>query len=344
MDKVLLKSLRGESSHPRPLWFMRQAGRYLPEYRKLRSEAGSFLDLCFNPERASEVTLQPLKRFPDIDGAILFSDILVVPLALGYGVDFLKGEGPSLEKAELGNLKPWSAAAFLKTLSPIFETIRLTKKSLPPHKTLLGFAGGPWTVATYMVNGRGSKDHSEVKEAAFSNPEAFDQLIDVLVESTLLYLKAQIAAGVDALQLFESWAGVLPESYYDRWVVAPLQRIIREIKKDHPDIPIILFPKGNSSFYGKFFESGPFVDALSLDSTVDFESVVAEIPKTVTLQGGLDPQLLLVGGGPMLEEAQRILDITKGRPYIFNLGHGMTPNIPVKHVEELIRFVKDWRP
>lgn len=344
MEKSLLKTLQGHSSYPRPLWFMRQAGRYLPEYRKLREHAGSFLDLCFNPELASEVTLQPLKRFPDIDGAILFSDILVVPLALGYRVEFIKGEGPKLEKAQLGSLKEFDKDAFLKTLGPIFETIRLTKQELTPPKTLLGFAGAPWTVATYMINGGGSKDHSEVKQTAFSDPGAFDQLIQLLVESTFAYLGAQVEAGVEVIQLFDSWAGVLPETYYDRWVVKPLQEMIRRLKETHPQIPIILFPKGNPGFYGKFFKGGVYPDGLSLDSTADFERVVQEIPETVTLQGGLDPQLLLAGGAPMRQEAQKILEATKDRPYIFNLGHGMTPQIPIAHVEELISFVKVWRP
>jgi uroporphyrinogen decarboxylase len=344
MDKILIKTLQGPSLYPRPLWFMRQAGRYLPEYQEIRKNTGSFLDLCFNPEKAAEVTLQPLKRFPSIDAAILFSDILVIPLALGYGVDFIKGEGPSLEKVILGSLKSFNKDIFLKTLSPVFETIRLVQQNLSPQKALLGFAGGPWTVSTYMLEGGGSKDHSGAKQAVFSNPPLFDELIDLLTESTILYLKAQIAAGVDAVQLFESWAGVLPEPYYDQWVVTPLQKIIKALKELYPHIPIILFPKGNPSFYGKFFEDAVHADALSLESTADFERVSREIPAKVVLQGGLDPQLLVVGGEEMLKEADRILRIFSNRPYIFNLGHGITPNVPVSHVEELIQFVKAWRP
>jgi uroporphyrinogen decarboxylase len=344
MDKILIKTLQGLSLYPRPLWFMRQAGRYLPEYQAVRKETGSFLDLCFNPEKASEVTLQPLKRFPDIDTAILFSDILVIPFALGYNVDFIKGEGPSLEKVSLDSLKPFNRETFLKALSPIFETIRLVQQNISPQKALLGFAGGPWTVSTYMLEGGGSKDHAEARQAVFSNPLLFDGLIDLLTESTILYLKAQITAGVDAVQLFESWAGVLPEPYYDRWVVGPLQKIVKALKESYPRIPIILFPKGNPSFYGKFFKDNVHADALSLESTADFKNIAKEIPSHIVLQGGLDPQLLVAGGEEMLREADRILRIFSDRPYIFNLGHGITPNVPVSHVEELIRFVKGWRP
>ena len=344
MDKILIKALQGQSLYPRPLWFMRQAGRYLPEYQEIRKNIGSFLDLCFNPSLASEVTLQPLKRFPEIDAAILFSDILVVPFALGYGVDFVKNEGPQLEKVFLGALKPFAQEPFLKTLSPIFETIRLTKKSLQPHKALLGFAGGPWTVATYMIEGGKSKDHTASKKAVFSSPKEFDQLIDVLVRSTIFYLKAQIEAGVDAIQIFESWAGVLPEPYYERWIVAPLQKIVESLKQSFPEIPIVLFPKGNPSFYGKFFREPIHVDALSLESVADFQRVYKEVPEHIVLQGGLDPQLLVVGGVEMFHEVDRILRIFSNRPYIFNLGHGMTPDVPISHVEELIQFVKAWRP
>jgi len=344
MDKILIKTLQGQSLYPRPLWFMRQAGRYLPEYQEIRKNIGSFLDLCFNPSLASEVTLQPLKRFPEIDAAILFSDILVVPFALGYGVDFVKNEGPQLEKVFLGVLKPFVKETFLKALSPIFETIRLTKKSLPPHKALLGFAGGPWTVATYMLEGGKSKDHAASKKAVFSNAKEFDQLIDVLVGSTIFYLKSQIEAGVDAIQIFESWAGVLPEPYYERWIVAPLQKIVESLKQSFPEIPIVLFPKGNPSFYGKFFREPIHADALSLESVADFQRVCKEVPEHIVLQGGLDPQLLVVGGVEMFHEVDRILRIFSNRPYIFNLGHGMTPDVPISHVEELIQFVKAWRP
>lgn len=343
MEKALLRALQGENIFPRPLWFMRQAGRYLPEYRALRKEAGSFLDLCFNPKLASEVTLQPLKRFPAIDGAILFSDILMTPLALGYHVEFVQGEGPKLEKVSLGFIKPWTESDFLKTLDPIFQTIRNVKRDISPEKTLIGFAGAPWTVATYMVEGGGSKDHAETKSQAFSNPRAFDELIHTLEESTLLYLDKQVEAGVEVLQLFDSWAGVLPEPYYTRWVVNPLQRIVATMHEKHPNIPVILFPKGNPSFYGKFYKDMT-PRGLSLESTIDLDLVSQNMPLHITPQGGLDPQLLMCGGQEMLSRAEELLRAFSDRPYIFNLGHGMTPKIPVENVETLIKFVKEWRP
>lgn len=342
MNNNLLKTLNGEVFHPRPIWFMRQAGRYLPEYRELREKAGSFLKLCFSPDAAKEVTLQPLKRFPEIDAAILFSDILVVPLALGYDLDFKQGEGPILEKANLEQLRELHPDSFLKTLSPIFETIALTKKELPHGKALLGFAGAPWTVATYMIEGGGSKDHSCAKKTAFSFPKKVDTLISVLIDATFLYLREQIIAGVDAIQLFDSWAGILPEPYYDRWVVCPIKELVSRIKREFPEIPIIIFPKGNPSFYWKFFSLEGC--ALSLDSVVDFSHIKKVSPKNMALQGGLDPSLLVAGGEEMFFEAERILRSFQDRPYIFNLGHGMTPDVPISHVKDLIQFVKSWRP
>lgn len=342
MNKVLLKTLSGNVIYPRPIWFMRQAGRYLPEYQDLRKEAGSFLNLCFSPTKAKDVTLQPLKRFANLDAAILFSDILVVPLAMGYDLDFKEGEGPCLEKVDLEKIKAPTKEAFLKKLSPIFETIRLVKKELPSEKTFLGFAGAPWTVATYMIEGKGSKDHQGAKKIAFSFPKKVDALIDRLVDMTTLYLEEQIQSGVDALQIFDSWAGVLPERYYDRWVVSPIEKIIFQIKNKFPKIPIIVFPKGNPSFYKKFFHLSGC--CLSIDSTSDFEELEKQLPKNMVLQGGLDPSFLIEGGKEMFHETERILRAFGKRPYIFNLSHGMTPDVPISHVEQLINFVKEWRP
>ena len=342
MNKLLIKTLTGGSFYPRPIWFMRQAGRYLPEYRELREKTGSFLEMCFSPKIAKEVTLQPLKRFPEIDAAILFSDILVVPLALGYNLDFKQGEGPLLERVDLDNIKNFCPSSFVESLSSIFETIILTKKELPQEKALLGFAGAPWTLATYMMEGGGSKDHSHSKKMAFSFPGKLDELIAVLTEATHLYLREQVRAGVDAIQIFDSWAGVLPEVYYDRWVVNPIKEIVLRINKEFPHMPIILFPKGNPSFYWKFFGLGGC--ALSLESISSFLSIDSVAPKNMVFQGGLDPAFLVVGGEQMFLETERILRAFRDRPYIFNLGHGMTPDVPVSHVVELIDFVKNWRP
>jgi uroporphyrinogen decarboxylase len=343
MNKILLKTLLGDTapSSP-PLWFMRQAGRYLPEYLKLREEAGSFLNLCFSPEKAKEVTLQPLRRFPEIDAAILFSDILVVPLALGYSLAFKTGEGPVLEKVDLDKVKTPHPEVFLKKLSPIFETIRLVKKELPEEKTLLGFAGAPWTVLTYMIEGGGSKDHQGVKKTAFSCAGKIDLLIDVLIDFTILYLEEQIKAGVDAVQLFDSWAGVLPEPFYDRWIVQPIEKIVTHLREKFPKTPIIVFPKGNPAFYKKFFHLEGV--CLSVDSVACFDSLVSAAPKGQVFQGGLDPSFLVAGGHEMLREADRVLRAFSGRPYVFNLSHGMTPDVPVSNVRKLIDFVKTWCP
>ena len=340
MNKPLLKTLQGETIFPRPLWFMRQAGRYLPEYRTLREKAGSFWGVGLNPEYAVEVTLQPLRRFPEIDAAILFSDILVVPLALGYDVQFVKGEGPKLEKADVANLKPLGEKAFLRTLEPVFETLRRLRQALPSDKTLIGFAGAPWTLSTYMIHGSGSKDHAEVKAVAFKNPEAFDGLIDYLTQATLLYLKEQVKAGAEVLQLFDSWAGALPHPFYERWVVRPIQAIVKALKAEYPQVPLMVFPKGNPENYSHFFSC----DGLSVESVANFSALDAAAPPSLVLQGALDPALLVAGGEEMFRASGTILRAFAGRPHIFNLGHGMTPQVPVQHVHDLIGFVKGWRP
>lgn len=345
MNKNLLETLRGNtSSYPRPIWFMRQAGRYLPEYLKLREKAGSFLSLCFNPDLATEVTLQPIRRFPELDGAILFSDILVIPLSLGYDVQFVQGEGPVVEKVDLNDLKPFVLEMGIKVLAPIFETIRQTKRSLSPEKTFLGFAGGPWTVLSYMIAGKGDFDYSRIKKTAFSHPQKVEKVLKILTEATVFYLKEQIRAGVDAIQIFESWGGILPEIYFDQWVLKPIKMIVEAVHQEFPKIPIIIFPKGCVAFYRKFFSFQGRDIAISLDSTIDFQAIENSFPQRMPVQGGLDPSLLVVGGEPMIFEAQRILKTFSARPYIFNLGHGITPDTPIKHVEQLISCVKEWIP
>lgn len=339
MNKLINKS----KSFPRPLWFMRQAGRYLPEYRSLRAQSKGFLDMCLTPEKASEITLQPLKRFPDIDAAILFADILIVPYGLGVPLEFVETKGPVLSPVDLTQLPVFDEETFTQKTAPIMETIKRVKSQLT-DQTLIGFAGAPWTVAAYMLQGQGGKEMAAAKAVAYSNLQGMDRLINILIESTVQYLINQIKSGVQMIQLFESWAGVLPESYFDRWCVAPTQEIISKVKAEYPDMPIFIFPRGASAFYPKYFQQGVLPDGINIDTQVNMAQILKDIPQKTILQGGMDPQLLRAGGTPMYQEAERILNQTKGRNYIFNLGHGMTPDIPVKHVENLIHFVKGWCP
>lgn len=314
---------------------MRQAGRYLPEYRELRKQAGSFLDLCFNPEFATEVTLQPLRRF-DMDAAILFSDILVVPYALGQKLTFAEGEGPRLGALpDLQNLNP---DVFDKKLSPVFETIRRLKKNLAEDKALIGFAGAPWTVACYMVEGRGGGEFVEAKKHAFTHPENFDTLIEKLTEVTARYLIEQVRHGADVVQIFDSWAGLLPAPYFERWVTAPTKEIVRRVRAACPDVPVIGFPRGAGAFYRDYAERTG-VQGLGIDTFYPMEKAAGEI-RGVTLQGNLDPVLLLTGGRAMEEATQRLLDETKNTPFIFNLGHGIIKETPPEHVARLSDIIK----
>jgi len=328
---------------PRPLWFMRQAGRYLPEYRSLRLQSGGFLEMCLNPDIASEITLQPLKRFPEIDAAILFADILIVPYGLGVPLDFIEKVGPVLPPVDLNTPPLYEKNDFSEKISPILKTIKKVKAQLK-DKTLIGFAGAPWTVATYMLQGQGGKEMAAAKALAYSNIKGMDRLIKTLTESTSQYLIDQIEAGVDMIQIFESWAGILPEPFFERWCVAPTLEIMKAVRKKHPDTTIFVFPRGASAYYGKYFQQDIVPDGISIDTQVDIQQVLKAIPKETVVQGGMDPQLLRAGGDSMRQEAKRILEETKNRKYIFNLGHGMTPDIPVEHVQDLIDFVKGWSP
>ncbi len=337
MIKPLLQTLRGERQSVPPLWLMRQAGRYLPEYRALRANKGGFLDLCYDPESAAEVTLQPIRRF-GFDGAILFSDILVVPHALGQDLWFEEGEGPRLAPM-LRDAHLDSLIKAPERLLPIYETIRRVAASLPPAATFLGFAGSPWTIATYMVAGQGSKDQSAARSLAYQDEDKFAALIAAIVDMTIDYLCHQIEAGVDAVQLFDSWAGSLAPAQFERWVIGPNAAIVAGVKARHPNTPIIGFPKGaGGKLVAYALETG--VDALGIDETVDPVWANACLPPHLPVQGNLDPLALLAGGMALQNAIERILAAFPARPHIFNLGHGILPPTPISHVEALVARVR----
>jgi uroporphyrinogen decarboxylase len=316
---------------------MRQAGRYLPEYRALRATKGGFLDLCYDPEAACEVTLQPIRRF-GFDGAILFSDILVIPHALGQNLWFEEGEGPRLAPALLDGLLNGLTQA-PERLSPIYETIRRVAASLPPQTTFLGFAGSPWTIATYMVAGQGSKDQSAARSLAYRDPHAFGTLIETITALTIDYLVAQIEAGVEAVQLFDSWAGSLSPAQFERWVITPNAAIVAGVRARAPHARIIGFPKGAGA---KLVDYAAHVgmDAVGLDETIDPDWADKTLPKGLPVQGNLDPMALLAGGAALDAAIERILGAFRERPHIFNLGHGIVPQVPIAHVEQLLHRVR----
>ncbi|PJG47155.1 uroporphyrinogen decarboxylase [Sphingobium sp. LB126] len=335
--KPLLRVLSGERVDRPPVWFMRQAGRYLPEYRDLRARKGSFLDLCYDPEAAAEATLQPIARFA-MDAAILFSDILVVPHAMGQDLHFAEGEGPilapTLDATDLDALDPR-----LDRLEPVYRTVALVAAALPKATALIGFAGAPWTVATYMIAGRGSRDQAAARTMAFRDPDRLQGLIDRIVDVTVTYLSGQIAAGAEAVQLFDSWAGSLSPVEFERWVIAPTAQIIGSLSALHPDIPIIGFPKGAGTRLPAYvLETG--VDAIGLDETIPPEWADRLLPPEFPVQGNLDPLALLAGGGALKREAARILFTFRDRPHIFNLGHGIVPQVPIEHVEQLLAEIR----
>lgn len=333
----IMNVLNGEIAPRPPVWFMRQAGRYLPEYRALRADKGGFLDLVYDVEAAIEVTLQPLRRF-DFDAAILFSDILVVPYAMGQHLWFEEGEGPRLSPKMLdATLESLQAAP--ERLEPIFRTVTGVKAQLSPDKALLGFAGSPWTVATYMIAGQGSREQAEARRLAYREPERVTALINAIAETTISYLRAQIDAGADAVQLFDSWAGSLSPRQFEELVIAPNAKIVAALKQSHPTTPVIGFPKGAGGklpIYAR--ETG--VDAIGVDETVDPEWAHAALPRHLPVQGNLDP-LALVTGGPQLHDAvARILKAFAGRPHIFNLGHGIVPDTPLTHVQAVLAQIR----
>jgi uroporphyrinogen decarboxylase len=333
-DKPLLAVLRGERRDPPPVWMMRQAGRYLPEYRALRAEKGGFLDMVYDPAAAAEITLQPLRRFP-LDAAILFSDILIVPHALGQELSFVAGEGPRLAPplngAELSSFTPRP-----DRFEPIYETVRRVKAELSPATTFLGFAGSPWTVATYMVAGEGSREQAEARQLAYLDRGKFGGIIGAIEEATVGYLVGQADAGVDAVQLFDSWSGSLAPTEFERWVIAPTARIVERLRALRPNLTIIGFPKGAGGKLPAYArETG--VDAIGLDETVDPAWAHASLPEGMPVQGNLDPLALLAGGAGLDEAVARIRSALAGRPHVFNLGHGILQTTPIAHVEQLLR-------
>ena len=337
-QKPLLNVLNGALLNVPPIWLMRQAGRYLPEYRALRAEKGGFLELAYDSDCACEITLQPIHRF-GFDGAILFSDILVIPHAMGQDLWFEAGEGPRLAP-RLAKSNWRDLVAQPQRLDPIYETVRKVKAELPLTTTFLGFAGSPWTVATYMVSGQGSKDHADARTMAYTQPEGFGALIDAIVANTVEYLSRQIQAGVDAVQLFDSWAGSLSPAQFDRWVIAPNAAIVTALKKLHPQTPIIGFPKGAGAKLLDYAK-GVGADAIGIDETVDPVWVHANLPEGLPVQGNLDPMALLAGGEPLEQAVARIRTAFAGRPHIFNLGHGISQFTPIAHVEKLISLVRN---
>ena len=340
MPGLLLDTLRGKSGPRPPVWLMRQAGRYLPEYRALRAEKGGFLELVHDSEAAAEITLQPIRRF-GFDGAILFSDILVIPHALGQDLAFLEGEGPHLSPplvdAALGSLE-----AVPERLAPIYRTVRLVREQLGTDTTLLGFAGSPWTVATYMIAGQGSRDQQAARVMAYRDPLALQAILEAIVAASVDYLSGQIVAGAEAVQLFDSWAGSLAPAEFERWVVAPNAAIVAALKVRHPRVPVIGFPKGAGEKLPAYArETG--VDAVGIDETIDPLWAARELPAAMPVQGNLDPLLLLAGGGELEVAARRILDAFAGRPHVFNLGHGIDKETPIAHVERLLATVRGWQ-
>ena len=338
-QNLYLRALSGETLPKPPLWLMRQAGRYLPEYRELRAKAGGFLDLCYNPQWAAEVTLQPIRRF-GFDAAILFSDILVIPHALGQKLWFAQGEGPRLEpvadETRFGEIREEIDP---DVLGPVYETVRRVKAALPAGTALIGFCGAPWTVATYMVAGRGTPDQGPAKELFRRDPALFARLIDRLVVNSAAYLNAQIDAGVDAVQIFDSWAGSLGPDDFQRWCIEPTRRIVDLVRARHPQAKIIGFPRGAGAGIPAYVRQTG-IDAVGLETEIDRSFVREAIQKLVPVQGHLDPQLLRAGGPELDREIEAIRAAFGDSPFVFNLGHGILPDTPIAHVERLVELVR----
>lgn len=342
MTNLFLDALAGKIGPRPPFWFMRQAGRYLPEYREVRAKADGFLDLCYTPERAARVTLQPIERFRP-DAAILFSDILVIPQAIGQTVGFIEGRGPVLEPIKTASdLAALDPGRTLEHLAPVFETVRLVRSELPDDVALIGFAGAPWTVATYMIEGGSTRDFNTVKSWAISNRQAFETMLDLLVESTSEYLLAQVEAGAQALQLFDTWASAVPAAEFENWVTGPTERIVSAVKAKAPDIPIIGFARGIGSRLPDFIRKTG-IDAVGLDSSISPAEAARDIQPICPVQGNLDPAYLLSGGDEMERAALEVLEDMSGGPFIFNLAHGINKETPPAHVERLAEIIHNWR-
>jgi uroporphyrinogen decarboxylase len=342
--KSLIRALHGEV-HARPsFWFMRQAGRYLPEYRAIRAKTRDFVTLCMTPDLAAEVTLQPIRRF-GMDAAILFADILLVPHALGQPLAFREGEGPVLDPVrtpdDVARLAD-NLDQVVARLAPVLETVKLVSAKLPLDTALIGFAGAPWTVATYMVEGGSGHDFNVVRRWAYGDPESFQRLIDLLVDSTVRYLAAQIDAGAEAVQIFDTWAGTLTDAAFQRWCVAPIREIAAQLRVRHPAVPIIAFPKGAGVQY-QDFATLTGVTAVSIDSGVPVLWAASVLQRQVTVQGNLDPVLLAIGGRAMAEGAAHVLSALGKGPFVFNLGHGILPETPPDNVGRLCDFIRRWR-
>ncbi|HMN38243.1 MAG TPA: uroporphyrinogen decarboxylase [Hyphomicrobium sp.] len=335
-----LGPFRGKVTSPPPIWLMRQAGRYLPEYRETRAKAGGFLKLCYTPELAAEVTLQPIRRY-GFDAAILFSDILVVPDALGQKVSFVEGEGPRLDPIRnVNDLRRLDPSRTAQTFAPVWETVARLRQDLPRETALIGFCGAPWTVATYMVQGEGSADQAEARLWAYRDREGFSKLIDILVETSISYLDQQVKAGADCLQIFDTWAGSLPDDEFDRWVVNPTRRIRECLRDLHPQVPVIGFPRGAGPA-AVWYVSETGVDGIGVDTaTPPFVMKEAFEDEDVVVQGNLDPLLLVVGGAQMDERVDEIVSLMSGERFIFNLGHGIVPQTPPENVARLVERVR----
>jgi uroporphyrinogen decarboxylase len=338
-EKPLMRVLGGEPVWPPPVWLMRQAGRYLPEYRAIREGGGGFLARCMTPDLATEITLQPVRRY-GMDAAILFSDILVLPWALGQDLQFLEGEGPKMAPIrDSAGLSVLNLARAPAETAPVMETVRRVRAALPPECTLLGFAGSPFTVACYMVEGGGSRDFAVTRTLAYTDPAFFDRLMDVLVEATVTYLAAQIEAGADAVMLFDTWAGVLPPAQFFAHVVKPSARIVAELNRRFPGVKIIGFPRLAGTLAADYVaQTG--VQCVGLDTSVDAARIAATLPPHIAVQGNLDPMVLIAGGDALAQETTRIRDALRGRPHIFNLGHGILPHTPPAHVADLLATIR----
>lgn len=338
-NKIFLKALQGDVLKTPPIWLMRQAGRYLQEYLEVRKEAGSFLKLCYAPKMAAEVTLQPIRRF-GFDAAILFADILVVPDALGQDVRFETGEGPRLEPIETGaQLAKLDLGKVDGKFDSIAETVGLIKNQLPEEIALIGFCGAPWTVATYMVAGKGSVNQAPARELAYKDPDLFQNMIDLLVEASIDYLSRQVEAGAEALQLFDSWAGSLPEAEFERWVIEPTVKIVTSLREKYPAVPIIGFPRGAGVLYDRFVKEVP-VQGVSIDETMPLSWVKDHLQKSVTVQGNVDSLALMAGGDALNRAIDDVLEKLSDGPFIFNLGHGIQQFTPIDHVHQLIQRIR----
>jgi uroporphyrinogen decarboxylase len=342
VTKPFIEVLAGKRQAVPPLWMMRQAGRYLPEYRALREKAGSFLNLCFTPEYAAEVTLQPIRRF-DFDAAIIFSDILVIPYALGRSVRFEAGEGPRLDPLDTPDkVATLAAKADFGKLEPVYEALRRVRAELDAKTALIGFCGAPWTVATYMVAGQGTPDQAPARMMAYRHPEAFAEIIDVLVENSIHYLVGQLKAGADALQIFDTWAGVLPPREFEHWSIAPARRIVEGVRKQVPDAKIIGFPRGAAGQLPTYVEATG-VNAVSIDWAAEPSLIRERVQSRVAVQGNLDPLALIAGGAALDRAVDDVLaNYAEGR-LIFNLGHGIQPETPIAHVDQMLKRVRAYK-